>query len=362
MQIMQKNRLHYLDVLRGIAALAVCIQHIFGYLYHESTFQPLKPYFKFLIADMVDWGRFGVVLFFLISGYIIPKSLKADSSLQKFLTSRIFRLYPAYWVTLFLIFISASYVEPHVKFTISQLLANTTMIPKLFHQDYMGGVFWTLFIEILFYVCCVILFKCKWLDNPVIIGFIALLLNLTTPSSIIINYLFHLEIPIQYVSFHLSFLFLGNLLRLGLINNEKNALMFCWIFIFLSCLTIPISSGIIVPVLEATKTGFVMFTQASNVLAYCFAASLFIFAIYYKNFNNKFLVEIGEISYSLYLLHMLSFVFITRFISLDSPLNVILFLLVSGFFSYWVAKLSFYFIEYPAIQLGKEIIKLRNYA
>ena len=184
---MQNNRLDYLDVLRGVAALAVCVQHIFAYLYHESKLQLIKPYLYFLISDMVDWGRFGVVLFFLISGYITPISLKSDSSTNKFLTSRILRLYPAYWLALFLIFSSAAYLKPQVNFTLFQLFANSTMVPKLFHQDYMSGVFWTLFIEILFYAGCLILFKCKWLDKAVVIGFIAILLNLLTPSTIFIN-------------------------------------------------------------------------------------------------------------------------------------------------------------------------------
>ncbi|HEY8094890.1 MAG TPA: acyltransferase family protein, partial [Methylobacter sp.] len=66
MTIREKNRLDYLDVLRGIAVLAVCIHHILGYLNQtDGIFQPIQPYLKFLIADLVDWGRLGVVLFFL---------------------------------------------------------------------------------------------------------------------------------------------------------------------------------------------------------------------------------------------------------------------------------------------------------
>lgn len=117
-----------------------------------------------------------------------------------------------------------------------------------------------------------------------------------------------------------------------------------------------------IPVPEAFKTGFVVFSQLSNIFAYFLAFAVFIYAIYFKTFNNKFLIDIGEISYSLYLLHMLSFLLVARFISLDSPLNNMLFLMVSAVLAFWMAKLSYNFVEYPAIRLGKHIIKVRNYA
>lgn len=354
------QRLDYLDVLRGLAAISVSVQHIFGYLYHEAHNDQLIPLIAFLTTGMLDWGRFGVVLFFLISGFIIPKSLRANSPLKTFLIGRFFRLYPAYWITLLIIYISASYLDPLAGFTANQFVANLTMTPKLFHQNYMSGVFWTLFIEILFYLCCVFLFKLKLLENTLAIGSIAMALILITPSSIIFNYFFELHVPVQFITLHLSFLFLGNLVRLALIEKDRMALTFFIGFIALSSFSIPISSGLISPVKEASNTGFVMYSFSTNILAYALAISLFILIVHFKNIKNKFLIGAGEISYSLYLLHMTCFVILAKFIHLDSITNILVYLALCALLSYFVARLSFTFVEYPAIQLGKKITMSKN--
>ncbi|HYN53306.1 MAG TPA: acyltransferase, partial [Methylotenera sp.] len=281
----EKNRFDYLDVLRGIAVLAVCIQHIFGYIYDAySTNHPLHSYLKFIVAESVDWGRFGVVLFFLVSGFIIPNSLKPGSSLRKFFVSRIFRLYPAYWAILVLIFISAPYLSDlHSTYSYTQFFANSTMVPKLFGSNEMSGVFWTLFIEILFYMCCAVLFHFSWLDKTKVIGFIALGLNLITPTAIILNKYYQLGIPVQFVLYHLSFLFAGNLLRLTFVKKDKVAMYLSTIFIMLTMLTVPITTGMLFIVQEASEKGFVMFRPESVVYAYFMAITLFIYAIYYKS-------------------------------------------------------------------------------
>lgn len=165
-----KNRLEYLDALRGIAAFSVCIHHTLGRLY--ETLPPAHPFHALIeenAFNQIDLGRFGVVLFFLISGFIIPKSLKPGVPIQKFVVGRLFRLYPAYWVACLLILVTLPYIgiEP---ISVGQFFANLTMVPAFFRKSYISGIFWTLFIEILFYCCCVALFKIKSLDKPIVIG------------------------------------------------------------------------------------------------------------------------------------------------------------------------------------------------
>ncbi len=57
------NRLAWLDVLRGLAALAVVFNH-FGYFVPAALKNPVNHW--------VDSGAYGVFVFFLISGYIVP--------------------------------------------------------------------------------------------------------------------------------------------------------------------------------------------------------------------------------------------------------------------------------------------------
>jgi peptidoglycan/LPS O-acetylase OafA/YrhL len=359
METKNKNRFAYLDVLRGGAALAVCIQHMFGYIYSTADkLHPLYSMTRFIVVDSVNWGLFGVILFFLVSGFIIPNSLKKGTQLRHFFISRVFRLYPAYWLVLVLIFSTASYLghtQPHYSY--GQLMANVTMMPKLFGASEMSGIFWTLFVEIVFYVCCVVLFKFNWLNKSLNIGLIVIGLNLLTPISIVLNKFFQFNIPIQFIFFHLSFLFAGNLLRLAYVEGIQLAKYFSQIFIFLLMITVPISTGLLFDVPEASKKGFIVFNAWSVVNAYILAIVTFIYAIHFKNFNNKFMLELGEISYSLYLFHMLCFMVVMKFIPPDNWLNSIFFMIISASLAYFVAKIVFKYIENPSILVGKNMIK-----
>ena len=83
------SRLAWLDALRGFAALCVVFDH-------GSTLM-LRPVRDFLYR-WLDLGEYGVFVFFLVSGYIIPASLERKGSVRGFWTSRLFRLYPLYVV------------------------------------------------------------------------------------------------------------------------------------------------------------------------------------------------------------------------------------------------------------------------
>src|SRR6266700_4712282 len=82
-------RLAWLDALRGLAALAVVFDHA-STLVVTSTHSFLYQWFNF--------GQYGVFVFFLVSGYIIPASLERKGSIPGFWTGRLFRLYPMYTV------------------------------------------------------------------------------------------------------------------------------------------------------------------------------------------------------------------------------------------------------------------------
>src|SRR5580704_10235612 len=81
------SRLAWLDALRGIAALCVVFDHL-----TYSVFQPVRD----SVYHWFDPGQYGVFVFFLVSGYIVPASLERKGSVRSFWVSRVFRLYPLY--------------------------------------------------------------------------------------------------------------------------------------------------------------------------------------------------------------------------------------------------------------------------
>src|SRR4051794_27010696 len=68
-------RMAWLDALRGFAALVVVYFHIKGY----TLDRPARVFDGWL-----DLGRYGVQLFFLLSGYVIMMSLERYGSLRRF--------------------------------------------------------------------------------------------------------------------------------------------------------------------------------------------------------------------------------------------------------------------------------------
>ncbi|WP_162958831.1 acyltransferase family protein [Nocardia yunnanensis] len=144
------GRYEFLDALRGLAAFAVVIQHV-----SERLF---PAYFRFSQAYF-GLGEFGVFVFFLVSGFIIPASMERGRSLGQFWVGRFFRLYPLFWACLtaaMLLYsvnqfgLRASYLEHSVR----NFLANLTMV-----QFFLGGeniliigASWSLAYELVFYL------------------------------------------------------------------------------------------------------------------------------------------------------------------------------------------------------------------
>lgn len=133
-----RQRLTFLDALRGVAALVVVVGHV---VEHQSS--------SYLDASLrsVNLGRIGVVAFFLVSGYVISLSLEHQDQ-RTFWIRRFWRLYPAYWVATALYLV----VElGQTTFSPTTVLLNITMLQGLLGLPLVLGVSWTLGIELLFY-------------------------------------------------------------------------------------------------------------------------------------------------------------------------------------------------------------------
>jgi peptidoglycan/LPS O-acetylase OafA/YrhL len=159
-------RLYQIDLARFIAALAVLLFHYsFRYWNLETPSVLLYPE----ISAFTQYGYLGVDLFFMISGFVILMSAE-NKSLREFIVSRVVRLYPVYWFGCIFIF-AFSYLWPVKSFNLdwSDLFINLTMFQAYFERPNISTVFWTLVIELQFYILiCVALYtglikKVEWL-------------------------------------------------------------------------------------------------------------------------------------------------------------------------------------------------------
>jgi len=76
----------------------------------------------------------------------MDRSFTQEPKLTPYILRRSFRILPMYWISIAVIFLS----ETH--WTIFDVTANVTFIAPAVHAPRMSGVYWTLYIEVLFYV------------------------------------------------------------------------------------------------------------------------------------------------------------------------------------------------------------------
>jgi exopolysaccharide production protein ExoZ len=152
----ERQSLLSIQILRAAAALAVSADHIVGYEFATQYALPdALPHFKF--------GRAGVDLFFVISGFVMVYSSERyfgrAKAPQEFFLRRLARIVPLYWVTttIILIYLLVQYHDlARVKFSLDSVVASYLSIPAPQLDGYMApvhGVGWTLNYEMFFYGC-----------------------------------------------------------------------------------------------------------------------------------------------------------------------------------------------------------------
>jgi peptidoglycan/LPS O-acetylase OafA/YrhL len=152
---MSKRHLGELDILRFGAALAVLFFH---FAFRGASADGLSPLLYDPLDDIAKYGYLGVDLFFMISGFVIMLSAQSGSVLS-FTIGRIARLYPAFWlccsVTFAAVLLSDTVLFPD---TLRVWFWNMTMRPGLFSAPYLDGSYWSLAVELKFYilVACII--------------------------------------------------------------------------------------------------------------------------------------------------------------------------------------------------------------
>jgi peptidoglycan/LPS O-acetylase OafA/YrhL len=102
---------------------------------------------------LAPYGWLGVDIFFVISGFVICMSCWGRTP-GDFLRSRVARLYPAYWagVCLTYLVVSVAPVLLDERPTFAEAILNLTMLAEPFGAERVDAVYWTLWVELRFYL------------------------------------------------------------------------------------------------------------------------------------------------------------------------------------------------------------------
>jgi peptidoglycan/LPS O-acetylase OafA/YrhL len=142
------RRLPELDSLRGIAAVCVLLFHLSYYTdpYHQFPFR-------------FPWGHYGVELFFVISGFVILMTLERSASTTEFVVARVTRLYPAYWCAVLFTTCVVALLTPSKAATMATVAVNLTMVQALVRVINVDPSYWTLTLELVFYLLLGVWFR-----------------------------------------------------------------------------------------------------------------------------------------------------------------------------------------------------------
>ena len=144
----QSQRFAFIDYLKVIATFTVVIAHEFQ-TERDQAFS--KGIFRAKLFDPIQHflttGGGGVILFFMISGFLITKASMRETARQ-FLVRRSMRILPLYWLAIIILLLSGR-LEP----TTAKLVGSFTLLGDFWSSEHvLGGVDWTLRLEMLFYI------------------------------------------------------------------------------------------------------------------------------------------------------------------------------------------------------------------
>ena len=157
----KSKRIIELDAIRALSCLNLLLFH-FTFVYQN------KYGFESPLGFAFPYGKYGVQLFFMLSGLVNAMTLLSKRKAGDFLAARFIRIFPSYWLVIGMnLVLFATLPMFNHTITFSETFANLTTMPMLLGHTNMEPVTWTLQIEMLFYFFLMAIFALGLLDKPI---------------------------------------------------------------------------------------------------------------------------------------------------------------------------------------------------
>ncbi|HZY36391.1 MAG TPA: acyltransferase [Mucilaginibacter sp.] len=315
----KEGKILSIQYLRGLAALGVVFCH-----YGSSLISYPK------LSSIFNFGQTGVYVFFLVSGFIIVYSLIKSGyrpdQFFRFLLKRSIRIDPPYIATILLTIIffgalSASKGE-HIVFNPGQFLAHIFYLVPFTNYPFYNHIFWTLCVEFQFYLIVGLLYflSAHYIyKSAFLIAFsLTCLIPFSNSYYLVLNYAPIFALGISLVRFYQD-------------RRWKNLLL---------------------PILMAL---FVGYKFGLPIIALLTASCLII--IFFKH-SIRLMIILGDISYSLYLIHglvLIMFVGIGKRLHFDFGHYQLFWLVIEISIAISLAYLFYLVIEKPSVNFSKRV-------
>ena len=342
----------FITGLRAIAATMVVIIHTGAFTDFGQIGQAIT-----------SAGKYGVDVFFVISGFTIAKTFSEAKNYKTYLTRRIMRIVPLYWAVISIamaLWLSGYFSLPYwmQKYGSQPDLYNFVMhLSMVSYLDYrvansILGVEWTIPIEVFWYVSLPpLIYFGKTIFRA--LGIILVLLILTAVLTYVSKELFGTSRPVKWGPIAYGHLFFIGVISFYLRDRFKDLSPqrpVIWIG----------AAVVFFAVAQVVDFGgrSVVLTLCTAVLIVCVTPSRAGWIT--KPLTVRPMLFLGSISYSIYLLHFLV-LHILRDLSLLPTSGFKIFIIV---YTVTVAfsTVSYFLIEKPTNQYGRRIVKTSNLA
>lgn len=146
------RRILELDALRALAAINLV-------LFHFTHVYAVKFGYSSPLGFEWPYGAYGVEMFFILSGFVNSMSLMRRGKPVDFVAARMIRIIPIFLMVIIANLWILRLAPMNDTVSMSQFVANMTLIPRVLGYETVDPVMWTLQIEMMFYATLVILFK-----------------------------------------------------------------------------------------------------------------------------------------------------------------------------------------------------------
>ncbi|BCM89882.1 hypothetical protein IAD21_01732 [Abditibacteriota bacterium] len=371
------SRFHFLDAMRGVAAAAVVLHHLFFSSVMVTVYQAVSPFF---VRVLFQAGAHGVEIFFVLSGFVIAHSLRNNplslASLGQFILRRQVRLDPPYWAALVL-GLGSLWLRNHLPGVVREplpspreLVLNATYLHELFRLPKSAIVLevaWTLCLEIQFYLLFIVIL---WLchdtprpqqpysseeDSPPIANRAIVAMWVSGVACLVVRH-FVVDAAYFWTAWHY---FVAGTLAYWAVSRKTNGF---WIASFLgafvvswgaSWLSHPIHRG---PYMNSANP-LALFVGAATALALWQLGIRGQLGIWN---NVRPLQYLGRISYSLYLTHLMVVLMVLRLgykITKNNVPAAFVWMVVCGAVCVLVAHAFYLLIERPSLRWASAISK-----
>ncbi|GAB2467030.1 acyltransferase [Promicromonospora xylanilytica] len=284
-----------LDGMRFLAAAAVMLFH-YTALGNPSWDRPPADVFPSLSA-WTSLGAFGVDLFFVVSGFVILLTAWGRD-VRSYAISRITRLYPAYWTAVLLtgFLLLVLWPDRRENLDLSTVGMNLTMFQSAFGVPHVDGVYWTLWVELRFYVLVGVLLVIG-LTGARVLAFAAL-----WPALAAMAHTAELDLLADLLIWNYAPLFAGGM-ALFLLTKDRRSLL-AWLVLAENVVLGAVwsgreTAGIVIANTDREVPGAV----SAMIVVGCFAAVALVTLTRLRHVSAAWLTTAGALTYPLYLVH-----------------------------------------------------------